>query len=782
MSEADGRMFGAPMKRKEDPRLLRGRGQYVSDIKLHGLLHAAVVRSPHAHAAVRGIDTAACLADPRCVAVLTAADFEELPELACIDAEETTLPFLQPVLARGKVRYVGEPVAVVVAEDRYDAEDLVALVEVDYEPLPAVVDPERALEPDAPILHYGTNLADTLRYSTGDAGGALARAPHVLRERFETQRYAGMPMETRGVIASWEDRTGAITLYSSTQVPNGVKRSLQAALGLPENGVRVIAPDLGGGFGVKLQIYPEEILLCRIAQRIKRPVKWIEDRWEHFVSATHGREQFHDVEVGYDDEGRILGIRDDCLTNTGAYLQSLTLVEPFIGVTMLTGPYRVESFEATARVVVTNKTPMNPFRGVGHVQAAFTMERIVDLIAADLALDPVQVRLRNMITPDQLPLNRKFGNVLAGTIVYDSGDYPACLRRAAELAGHAGFAAERERLRREGRYVGMGFGCFVEETGLGPYESGSVRVEASGKVMVLTGACSSGQGHATTLAQVAADELALDIDDVEVLHGDTDLVRFGVGTYASRTAAVGGAAVRKAAAKVRQRAVFIAGQLLEVDPGDLELHDGAFSVAGSPAVSVSLADVAAAVAPGGPLPEGVESYGLEATEVFHPETNTFAYGVHVATVEVDIETGVVTHLRHVVVNDSGRVINPLILEGQVQGGVAFGVGGALLEEILYDDEGQPRNPNFMDYLVPSIENVSPEILVEHMETPTPLNPDGVKGGGEGGAVGAPAAIANAVADAIRPARVTATPLFPARVHEAIVAAGLSGAMVEEPAP
>jgi carbon-monoxide dehydrogenase large subunit len=645
-----------------------------------------------------------------------------------------------------------------------------------------VVDPERALEPDAPILHYETNLADTLRYSSGDAGGALARAPHVLRERFETQRYAGMPMETRGVIASWEDRTGAITLYSSTQVPNGVKRSLQAALGLPENGVRVIAPDLGGGFGVKLQIYPEEILLCRIAQRIKRPVKWIEDRWEHFVSATHGREQFHDVEVGYDDEGRILGIRDDCLTNTGAYLQSLTLVEPFIGVTMLTGPYRVENFEATAKVVVTNKTPMNPFRGVGHVQAAFTMERIVDLIAADLALDPVEVRLRNMITPDQLPLNRKFGNVLAGTIVYDSGDYPACLRRAAELAGHADFAAERERLRREGRYVGMGFGCFVEETGLGPYESGSVRVEASGKVIVLTGACSSGQGHATTLAQVAADELALDIDDVEVLHGDTDLVRFGVGTYASRTAAVGGAAVRRAAAKVRQRAAFIAGQLLEVDPGDLELHDGAFSVAGSPAVSVTLADVAAAVAPGGPLPEGVESYGLEATEVFHPETNTFAYGVHVATVEVDIETGVVTHLRHVVVNDSGRVINPLILEGQVQGGVAFGVGGALLEEILYDDEGQPRNPNFMDYLVPSIENVSPEILVEHMETPTPLNPDGVKGGGEGGAVGAPAAIANAVADAIRPARVTATPLFPARVHEAIVAAGLSGAMVEEPAP
>ena len=773
------RVFGAPLKRKEDPRLLRGGGQYVADIKLHRMVHAAVVRSPYPHAVIRGIDATECRADPRCVAVLTADDFDDLPELQCIDAEETTRPFLQPVLARGKVRYVGEPVAVVVAEDRYDAEDLMPLVRVDYEPLPAVVDPERALEPGAPIVHEGTNLVDTLHYATGDAAGALERAPHVLRERLQTQRHAGMPMETRGVIASWEDRTSAITLWSSTQVPNGVKRSLQAALGLPENGVRVIAPDLGGGFGVKLQIYPEEIVICRLAQRIRRPTKWIEDRWEHFVAATHGREQFHDVEVGYEDDGRIVAIRDDCLTNTGAYLQSLTLVEPFIGVAMLTGPYRVDNFEATSRVAATNKTPMNPFRGVGHVQAAFTMERIVDLVAADLGLDPVEVRLRNMITSDQLPLDRVFGNVLAGTIVYDSGDYPECLRRAAELAGHAEFAAEQAKARAEGRYIGMGFGCFVEETGLGPYESGTVRIEPSGKVTVLTGACSSGQGHATTLAQIAADELGVGVDDVTVLHGDTELVRHGVGTYASRTAAVGGAAVRKAATKVRERAEFIAGQLLEVDPADLEVAEGGFAVAGSPAVSISHAEIAATVMPGSPLIDGVEEYGLEATDIFHPETNTFAYGVHVATVEVDIETGVVSHLRHVVVNDSGRVINPLILEGQVQGGVALGVGGALLEEILYDEDGQPRNPNFMDYVVPGIDNVSPEILVEHMEIPTPLNPDGIKGGGEGGAVGAPAAIANAVANAISPARITATPLFPARVHQAIVDAGLARIVAQE---
>jgi carbon-monoxide dehydrogenase large subunit len=772
---AGGRVFGSPIKRKEDPRLLRGDGRYLADVKLHGMVHAAVLRSPLAHAEIRSIDFSACQADPRCIAVLSAADFEELPTLTCIDAEPSTKPFLQTVLATDKVRYVGEPVAVVVAGDRYEAEDLLQLVDVDYEPLQAVVDPEEAMHDHAPIIHSETNVADVLRFSSGDAAAALAGAPHVLRERFSTQRYAGMPMETRGVIASWDDRTGAITVWSSTQVPNGVKRNLQASLGLAENAIRVIAPDVGGGFGDKLQIYPEETLIARLAMRIKRPVKWVEDRCEHFVSATHGREQFHDVEVGYADDGRILAIRDDCVTNTGAYLQSLTLVEPFIGVAMLSGPYRVENFEARATIVVTNKTPMNPFRGVGHVQAAFTMERIMDCVAADLGLDPVDVRLRNMITPDQMPLDRGFGNVLAGTIVYDSGDYPECLRRAAALAGYADFRAEQERLRNQGRHVGIGIGCFVEETGLGPYESGTVRIEPSGRVIVLTGACSSGQGHATTLAQIAADELGADLDDVHVLHGDTDLVRWGVGTYASRTAAVGGPAVRNAAGKVREKALTVAGQLLEVDVGDLEMADGGVSVVGSPGVSVTLSEIASALSPGKPLPDGVDDYGLEATDIFHPKNNTFAYGVHVATVEVDIESGIVRPLRHVVVNDSGRVINPLILEGQVQGGVALGLGGSLLEEIVYDEDGQPRNPNFMDYLVPGIDNVPPEIIVEHMEIPTPLNADGIKGGGEGGAVGAPAAIANAVADAIHPARITATPLTPARVHRAIREAGLDSA-------
>ncbi len=770
-------ILGASVKRKEDPRLLRGGGRYVGDLKLHGMVHAAILRSPHAHAAVRSIDFSVCLADPRCIGVLSASDFDEIPVLTCIDAEPTTKPFLQGVLATDKVRYVGEPLAVVVAEDRYDAEDLLNLIEVDYEPLEAVVDAELAMREGAPIVHVETNVAEVLQLSSGDVSEALASAPHTFKERFATQRYAGTPMETRGVIAEWDERKGVVTVWSSTQVPNGVKQSLQTSLGLPESAIRVIAPDVGGGFGVKLQIYPEETLMATLSHRIGRPVKWIEDRWEHFVAATHGREQFHDVEIGYDDDGRILAIRDNCVTNTGAYLQSLTLVEPFIGVAMLTGPYRVAHFDATATVVMTNKTPMNPFRGVGHVQAAFTMERIVDIIASDLGLDPVDVRLRNMITPDQMPVNRGFGNVLAGTIVYDSGDYPTCLRRAVELAGYEDFRREQERLRAEGRHRGIGIGCFVEETGLGPYESGTVRVEPSGKVVVLTGGCSSGQGHATTLAQIAADELSIDLDEIHVLHGDTDLVRWGVGTYASRTAAVGGTAVRRAAKKVKQSVLAVAGQMLEANVGDLEMRDGAVSVVGSPGASVTLAEVATALAPGKPLPEGIEEYGLESTDVFHPPDNTFAYGVHIATVEVDVETGIVRVLRYVVVNDSGRVINPLILEGQVQGGVALGLGGCLLEEVLYDEDGQPRNPNFMDYRVPALDNVPPEILVEHMEIPTPHNPDGIKGGGEGGAVGSPAAIANAVADALPGARINATPLAPARVYRAIRDAGLDRAKV-----
>ena len=734
------------------------------------MVHAAFVRSPHAHALIRGIDSSAAAADPRVVCVITADDLPAgLPPLPCIDAEETTKPFNQPILAADKVRFVGEPVALLVVEgDRYVAEDIAGLIDVDYEPLPAVSTATAAVASDAPLVHFETNVVDVLEYSLGDAPSALAAAPHTLSERFVTQRHAGTPLETRGVIVQWDETRHGLTMWSSTQVPHSLKATLVGYLGLPENAIRVIAPDVGGAFGVKLQPYPEEIVLGLVARQVGRPIKWVEDRYEHFLASTHGREQFHDVEVGYDGDGRILAIRDHAVTNTGAYLQRLTLVEPFVGVSMLSGPYDIEHQQLVSTVVMTNTTPLNPFRGVGHVQAAFTMERIIDVVAAAVGIDPGEVRRRNMFSKDVFPLHRGIGNVLAGDIIYDSGDYQECLSRALAAAEWDDFRGEQQRARAEGRYLGIGIGFFVEETGLGPYESGRVRVEPSGQVVVFTGACSSGQGHDTVLAQVTADELGVDFDDIVVVHGDTDLVASGVGTYASRSAPIGGTAVRNAAGSIKEQAIRIAAEMLEASPQDLELVGGEVRVKGSPASSVSLAQVAGRVAPGQPLPEGVGGYTLDATDVYHPPTNTFAYGCHVATVEVDVETGVVTLLRHVVVNDSGKLINPLLVDGQVQGGVALGIGGALLEDLAYSDDGQPLNANFMDYLVPAIGNM-PEMVVEHMAVPTPLNADGMKGAGEGGAVGAPAAIANAVADALLPlgVKVTETPLGPNTVYRAL---------------
>ncbi len=767
-------LFGASVRRKEDPRLLRGDGHYLADIKLHGMVHAVFIRSPHAHAVISGIDASAAVADPRVVCVLTAGDLPSgLAPLPCIDAEETTKPFNQTVLAAGKVRYVGEPVALLVVEgDRYIAEDIAGLIAVDYEPLPAVSTPAAAVAPGAPLVHTETNVADVLEYSLGDAESVLAAAPHRLSDRFVTQRYAGTPMETRGVIVQWDEMRNGLTMWSSTQVPHSLKATLADYLGLPENSIRVIAPDVGGAFGVKLQPYPEEIVLGLAARQVSRPIKWVEDRYEHFLASTHGREQYHDIEVGYDDEGRILAISDHAVTNTGAYLQRLTLVEPFIAVSMLSGPYDIAHQQLVSSVVMTNTTPLNPFRGVGHVQAAFVMERIIDMVAAAVGVDPAEVRKHNMYPADAFPLHRGIGNVLAGEIIYDSGDYQACLSRALEAAGWDEFRQEQEQARVEGRFIGMGIGFFVEETGLGPYESGRVRVEPSGQVVVFTGACSSGQGHDTVLAQITADELGVDFDDIVVVHGDTDLVASGVGTYASRSAPVGGTAVRHAASSIKEQAVRIAAEMLEAAPQDLELVSGEVLVKGSPARSVSLAQIAARVSPGQSLPEGVDKYTLDATDIYHPDTNTFAYGCHVATVEVDIETGVVTLLRHVVVNDSGALINPLLVDGQVQGGVALGIGGALFEDIVYSDDGQPLSTNFMDYLVPAIGNM-PEMIVEHMSVPTPLNRDGMKGAGEGGAVGSPAAIANAVADALLPlgAKITETPLGPDNVYRALQNAG-----------
>ena len=617
--------FGTPLKRKEDPRLLRGEGRYIADLKMHAMTHAAVLRSQHAHAAIRRIDLDQARSDPRVLDVIIGDDVADLPHILCIDAEETTRPFTQPLLAVGKVRYVGEPIAMVVVDgDRYDAEDVLALIDVDYEPLPVVTDPEAAMDDAAPLLHSETNVCDVLEYATGDTQ-AIDRAPHRLRCRFTAQRHAGTPLETRGCIAEYDARRDQVTLWTSTQTPHGVKRGLAYHLGLPESSIRVVAPDVGGGFGSKLQIYPEEVLVTLLSRRVRRPIKWIEDRWEHFVGTTHGRDQFHDIEVGYDDEGKLVGVRDHAVTDTGAYLARLTLVEPFIGVAMLRGPYRIPNFEARSTIVVTNKTPMNPFRGVGHIQAAQAMDGMLDQIARERGLDPAEVRRRNMLTPEELPLDIGVGNVLAGPVVYDSGDYPEALRRALQLSGYDEFRAEQAEARGQGRYLGIGIACYVEETALGPYETGTVRVEPSGQVVVLTGACSSGQGHETVLSQIAADELGVSPEDVVVVHGDTDAVRDGVGTYASRSGPIAGTAVRQAGMAARRKVLKVAEQLLEASADDLELRDGVVSVAGSPERKVSLAQVAQAVAPGKALPPGIDSYGIDETDVFHPPANAFPY-------------------------------------------------------------------------------------------------------------------------------------------------------------
>jgi carbon-monoxide dehydrogenase large subunit len=766
------KLVGASVKRKEDPRLLQGGGCYVADLKRVGLLHAAVLRSPVAHASIR-VSVDAVRADPRTRLVLTAADLPEgMPPLPCIDVMAATKPANEPLLAREVVRFVGEPIAVVVAESRAVAEDLLELIELDFEERPAVVDPEAAMADGAPVLHedWGTNVANELTHDVGDVDAAFAAAAHVFQRRLKIHRYHGMPLETRGVLADWDPAREHLTVWSSTQFPHALKQFVTGMLGLPPHQVRIIAPDVGGGFGVKCEFYPEEILLCLASRGVERPVKWIEDRYEHFVSASHAREQIHDVEVAVDTNGVITALRDRIVTNNGAYLHTLAITPSSIASAMVPGPYRIPNYACKALSVVTNKVPLSVYRGAGHPQAVFVMERMMDVMARELGIDPAELRYRNFLQPDELPFDRGTEIVLAGKVVYDSGDYPECLRRALEMVGYEAFREQQARARAQGRCLGLGMAVYVEETAIGPYESATVRIEPSGHLVVYTGASPHGQGHETAFAQVAADQFGVGIDDVTVLHGDTDLMQYGVGTYASRSAPVGGSAMNKAAIVVREKAQRLAAHMLEADAEDMVASEGRIHVVGDPARGFSLAELAAAAMPGSPLPDGM-THELQATEYFDVPGIAFAYATHIAVVEVDPETGVVTPERYCVVHDSGTLINPLIVDGQVQGGVVQGLGGTLMEELMYDEDGQPLNPNFVDYLMPAVGNV-PTIEVGHMQTPTPLNPMGMKGAGEGGAVGSPAALVNAVEDAVAHlgVRVMSSPVTPNGLYDLIAAA------------
>jgi carbon-monoxide dehydrogenase large subunit len=679
-------------------------------------------------------------------------------------------PFRQPVLARDTVRYVGEPVAAVVARDRYLAEDALEFIDVEFDALEGVTNPERALEDQAPKLFGTSNVVDVTRYLVGEPD-AVMRAPRLISGRYRIERDAGTPIETRGVVAEWDPGRDSLTVHTSTQVPHIVRDVLVSILGLPPSSIRVVAPDVGGGFGAKLQLYPEDLIVSILAQRLRRPVKWIEDRWEHFVATTHGREQLIDIEVGYDDDGILLALRLSILTNTGAYAQAFSRSEPSLAAMLGRGAYRIQSFEATSTMVVTNKTPMNPYRGVGMVQPLVALERTIDLIAGELNLDPAEVRLRNMVTPEEMPYSLGVGNALNGEFVYDSGDYPQALRKALELVEYDKLRSEQARLRSQGRYVGIGIAPYVEVTTVGPYESSTVRIDSSGRVVVHTGAGPSGQGTQTVLAQVVADELGVPIEDVMVVHGDTELVRYGLGSWSSRIAALGGTSAAQASARLKSKILAAAATMLEVGEEDLEIENSRVGVVGAPEKSFTLAEIAQALAPGRPLPEGIDSYGLEATESFHPTTNAFSYGTVIAVVEVDIDTCTVHPLRLVMVGDSGTIINPVLVDGQYQGGLAMGLGEALLERIVYDEGGQPLNPNMLDYRIPQVDNI-PEILLGHTEIPTPHNPLGIKGAGESGAIAPPAAFANAVSDALGPfkAHVSEIPILPERLYRLLHAA------------
>jgi carbon-monoxide dehydrogenase large subunit len=772
------RYFGAAVRRREDPRFLRGEGRFVDDVTLPGLLHAACLRSPHAHARIRSIDTARARSMPGVAAVFTHADLarwmKPLPAFgatppglaAAIRFDVRHAP--QWALCKEVARHVGEIVAMVVADSRARAEDAAEAIEVGWEPLPSVADMVAGGEPGAPLVHpeWSTNVAVGFRHAIGDADRALAAADVVIEETFRIQRYVGMPLETRGVVAQWDRRDGTLTTWNSTQVSHFVQQGLVTALELPPHKIRVIAPDLGGGFGTKASGYPEDVLVPLAARALNRPVKWIEDRREHMMAAAHARHQTHTIRIGARRDGTIVGLADRIWLDLGAY-NVWGIVLPYNTVAHLIGPYRIRDMKVEVKGVVTNKTPNAPYRGAGRPETVFAMDRAVDCLARRLGMDPADIRRKNYIRADELPWDFGMPYRDGNPLVYDSGDFPAALESALDAAGYAAFRREQAALRARGVWRGIGISGYVEGTAIGPFEGAHLKLDLTGRVQVATGAVNSGQGHETAFAQVAADALGVPLDWVTVTGGDTALVPFGIGTFASRSGVTAGNSIADAARQVRAKLVAAAAILLEAAPEDIELEDGKAFVRGAPASAVELGKVIQASIPTFAKP-GVAPPDFEASAYHHVPTVTYASAVHVAHVEVDAGTGYVRLLKYVVAHDCGKVINPTIVEGQVHGGVAQGVGGALFEEMAYDGEGQLLTGTLMDYLVPSATDLPP-IDTVHLEYPSPRNPLGMKGLGEGGAISPPAAIANAIDDALAPlgVRITETPASPARVLQAI---------------
>jgi aerobic carbon-monoxide dehydrogenase large subunit len=769
------RWFGERVQRVEDDRLLRGQGRFTDDID-DGALESCLVRSPYAHARITSINVDAAREVPGVVAVYVAADlpFGNLDLPILIPHPNLTHGRTQRCLASEVVRYAGEAVAFVVAESRNIAEDAADLVQVEYVPLPVVITPEVG-EAARDLVHDDVpgNIAAEMLQEVGDVSAALKSAPHRQRLRFRFERGAACPMEGRAVWARWSEPERKLTVYDSTQSPTSIRGGLSLLFGLPESNVEVIAPDVGGGFGPKIMLfYPDELLVPFAAMRLGRPVKWTEDRQEHFTAVNQERGQVHEVEVGFDDDGRVLALSVDFIHDTGAYTP-YGLILPIITAAQVPGPYRVPNYRVRFRAVYTNATPTSPYRGAGRPHACFVMERTLDSIARELDVDRAEIRRRNFIQPDEFPYNLGVAWQDGNTVVYDSGNYPALLEKALAMLGP----------RPAGDHVGMGLGVYVEGTGVGPYEGAHVQVLVSGKVVAATGIPSQGQAHATVFAQVVADELGVEVADVEVTGGDTRRFPWGVGTFASRGAVTAGNAMAVTARMVADKAKHIAGEQLEVDPEDLELVGGSVRVKGSPGRGITLGALSVLANPvryafgggteaatqfaskrhaGPPLAEG-EQPGLEATGYYSPPGSTWASGCHAAYVRVDPKTFRLEVLKYIVVHDCGRLINPLVVEGQIEGGVAQGIGGAFYERLAYDSDGQLRNASFMEYLIPYSTEV-PEIEIGHIETPSPLNPLGVKGAGEAGVIPVGAVIGSAIEDALG-VPVTEMPLSPLKLFE-----------------
>lgn len=766
MADGAPALLGASVRRTEDPRLLTGRGCYVADVRLPGALHAAILRSPHAHAELTSTDLDGARAAPGVVAAVSGRDLQHVlrPIPMRLTPLDDLASALQLPLALDRVRYAGEPVAVVVAASRYQAEDALELIAVGYAPLPPVTDAQAALAPDAPLLHpaIGKNLVAELRTTVGDPEAAIAAADLVVSERFAIQRHGGVPLETRGLVAAWDHATRRLTVWGPTKVPHFNRRVLAHLLDLPEAAIRFVEPDVGGGFGSRGEFYPEDFLIPYLARELRQPIVWIEDRLEHLRAANHSRQQEHRAELAVTRDGVILALRDDFSCDMGAYVRTHGATVPSLTAAMLPGPYRVPNYECLARCVLTNKTPTGTYRGPGRFEANFVRERLLDLAAERLGLDPAEIRRRNFVGPAEMPYDVGTA-ALATRTIYDSGAYGALFERALARFDLPAARGQQAAARAAGRLVGLGLGYFVEKSGLGPWEYARLELEPNGQFSLYSGCASLGQGMETALAQICGQVLGARIEQVTVVHGDTDRVPRGNGAFASRGTVMAGASAHLAATGLARRLLDRAAQRLEVAPDDLELRDGAARLRGHPARSISLAELGSAAHPGA-APQAASVWHEEA--VFETDHMAYPYGLHIVTVDVDRETGQLTILRYLVAYDVGRAVNPRLVDGQLVGGVAQGIGGTMLEEFAYDAAGQLLAGTFLDYLLPSAQDVPPIETIISEDAPSPLNPLGVKGAGEGGTVGASAAIANAVADALRPLGVVIRelPLTPDRLR------------------